>query len=381
MRKDHLYFLTFLAITIIFFIVASISIKHFVIESSDQLIAIQLESTKREADEVAQLINSQLENGIEATIVKTNTQKAIQKTQEMNSFVAVMDWSGKQVCHPDITKVGEKVQSNQKIIEALNQEDSSNQLYEILINQNNSKTGEAQSEIVYLAPVASADLIVTANFNLEKIALQIEKLKKQYYLIFLIMGGLIILTSVLAVRGIGSLYERQLESKNTELETELFNLSKLNTDLIYHQQKIIEEQSDQEEETAQQEEKEDNSEISEEPKDIGKRRILTYIRNEIVPVTLDQIAYIQTENGITYVHTIHGKKSTTNLSLDELYNTVVPPSLFFRANRQHIISITAIEKIVRYGNSQLKILINSASDNEIIISKNKAAEFKQWLSI
>jgi hypothetical protein len=53
--------------------------------------------------------------------------------------------------------------------------------------------------------------------------------------------------------------------------------------------------------------------------------------------------------------------------------------LFFRANLQFIISIIAIDKIIRCGNSQLKILTSSKDDVEIIISKNRATDFKQWL--
>jgi len=72
-------------------------------------------------------------------------------------------------------------------------------------------------------------------------------------------------------------------------------------------------------------------------------------------------------------------QSTTNNSLDEIF-TELPPSLFFRVNRQFIIGITAIDKVIKYGKSQLKLVIKN-SDLEIIISKNKAAEFKKWLNI
>ena len=141
----------------------------------------------------------------------------------------------------------------------------------------------------------------------------------------------------------------------------------MNKDLIAHQQEIIEKSAvfDQNREVNQKSE---------------KKRILTYIRNELVPISTEDIAYILTENSITYIYQIDGRKSTSNLSLDELYNTI-DESFFFRANRQYIIAITAIDKIIKYGNSQLKILITNCPDVEIIISKNRAAEFRQWLSI
>ena len=76
----------------------------------------------------------------------------------------------------------------------------------------------------------------------------------------------------------------------------------------------------------------------------------------------------------------NGKKSTTNASLDDVY-TNLDSLLFFRANRQFIIGIKAIDKIIKYGNSQLKIVLQSDAEVEIIISKNKTAEFKQCLNI
>ena len=68
------------------------------------------------------------------------------------------------------------------------------------------------------------------------------------------------------------------------------------------------------------------------------------------------------------------------MSLDDMY-TNLNSALFFRANRQFIISITAIDKIIKYGKSQLKIVLQSKTSEDIIISKNKAAEFKQWLNM
>ncbi|MFT7443048.1 MAG: DNA-binding LytR/AlgR family response regulator, partial [Maribacter sp.] len=109
-------------------------------------------------------------------------------------------------------------------------------------------------------------------------------------------------------------------------------------------------------------------------------RILTYMRNELVPISIEEIAYIYTENTITYVVCFDGKKSTTNMSLDDFF-TNLNTALFFRANRQFIISINAIDKIIKYGKSQLKILLQSNTSEEIIISKNKAAEFKHWLNM
>ena len=177
------------------------------------------------------------------------------------------------------------------------------------------------------------------------------------------MGLVFILSSVAIVRFIGSTYEKKLENKNQKLADEVLNLATLNKEVSTYQQKVLEKP------------------ISEEEKEqIAKKRILTYIRHELLPVATEDIAYIFTENTITYVVCVDGKRSTTNTSLDELYSSL-DNTYFFRANRQFIIAISAIDKIVRYGNNQLKILINPNSEVDIIISKNRASEFKQWLSL
>jgi len=70
------------------------------------------------------------------------------------------------------------------------------------------------------------------------------------------------------------------------------------------------------------------------------------------------------------------------MGLDDLMSKL-ENNLFLRANRQLINSIIAIDKIIRFGNSQLKILISSKDDLDIIIiiiiSKNRTIDFKQWL--
>jgi hypothetical protein len=43
-------------------------------------------------------------------------------------------------------------------------------------------------------------------------------------------------------------------------------------------------------------------------------------------------------------------------------------------------SANSIEKILKYGNNQLKIEVIPKSEINIIISKNKVAEFKAWLN-
>lgn len=361
MKKDKLYFLTFLSIAVIFLFMALIASQYFIKVSANQLIEIQVESGKREADEFSKLIDFQLSTGIKKEQIVINIQQIIENSNSDTWFLSVFNWGGKEVCHPDKTRVGQPVKSNETLLSSLKEKNNSDDLFDILMR----KSKQSTSEIIHISPISNSDLIVAANVNIKSISAQMKTLKNNFYLIFLVMGILVILFSFLAVRIIGSAYEKQLELKNSTLTSEVVNLSKLNSDLVSYKERVAEVPE---------------KNTTDEPLENEKQRILTYIRNELVPISIKDIAYIYTENTITYVVCFDGKKSTTNMSLDDLF-TNLNAALFFRANRQFIISIAAIDKIIKYGKSQLKILLQSNTSEEIIISKNKAAEFKQWLNI
>ncbi|MEB8328667.1 LytTR family transcriptional regulator [Flavobacteriaceae bacterium KMM 6897] len=366
MRKDNVYLLTFLSITIIFIAMASIAVHYFVKVSANQLLDTQLEFSKREAKELATLISYQLTNGVEKQQLVYDIQNSIENSDLQTGFVSIFDWSGNQICHPDIKQVGQKVSPNQSFVSSVTDNLSSKDFYSLLQSQNekggirNFETTEKKSEVIFLFPVKNSDWIVAAHANTYKISIRINSLRNNFYTILLIMGFVVILSFVIVVRLIGSTYEKGMELKNQKLADEVISLSKLNRAVGDYQQKVIERQ----------------------PKTTirskSKKRILTYKRNELLPVPTEEIAHIYTENTITYVVCIDGRRSTSNLSLDELFSNL-DNSYFFRANRQFIIAITAIDKIVKYGNNQLKILVNPNSEVDIIISKNKASEFKQWL--
>lgn len=347
----------------------SVAIHYFVKVSTNQILDTQLEFGKREAKELATLISYQLENGVEKEKLVNNIQTSIESTNLETGFVSMFDWSGIQICHPDIKLVGQKVSPNQSFVSSVTEDLSSEDFYNLLQDRKevggvlSFGTSEKTTEVIYLIPIENSDWILAAHANTYKTVLKINKLRNNFYTILLFMGFVVILSFVIVVRWIGSTYEKRLELKNQKLEDEVINLSKLNRAVGDYQQRVSE-----------------KSPATEASKNKSKKRILTYVRNELLPVAIEEISHIYTENTITYVICIDGRRSTSNLSLDELFSNL-DENYFFRANRQFIVAITAIDKIVKYGNNQLKILVNPNSDVDVIISKNKAAEFKQWLNL
>ena len=115
MKKDNLYLFTLLAISIIVFIIGYFSMAYMVKVGTNHLLEIQIESSKREAREFAELVSSQLANGISRDVVVNNIQKSIEGTDIETGFVCMFDWSGVEICHPD-PKQNWKADQSQRII-------------------------------------------------------------------------------------------------------------------------------------------------------------------------------------------------------------------------------------------------------------------------
>jgi DNA-binding LytR/AlgR family response regulator len=100
--------------------------------------------------------------------------------------------------------------------------------------------------------------------------------------------------------------------------------------------------------------------------------------DSITTVQSDQIAYFYIEDKAVFLISYNGEKNIINYSLDQL-EAIMNPKEFFRVNRQYFVSLKSIVKATNYFYYKIKIHLNPASPTEVIISANKATEFKQWL--
>ena len=220
MKKDNLYLLTLLAIAVVVFIIGYFSMTYMVKVSTNQLLEIQIESSKREAREFAELVSSQLANGIPRDIVIDNVQRSIEGTNIETGFVCMFDWSGVEICHPDPQKIGKQTNPNESYVRSIDDEINSEDFYDLLTDKQplggirDFSNENRSSEIIYLYPVKNSDWIIAAHANTAKIEKQIKKLKFNFLLVYLLSSAAIVLLCLLMVRFLGSYYEKTLETKN-----------------------------------------------------------------------------------------------------------------------------------------------------------------------
>jgi len=109
-----------------------------------------------------------------------------------------------------------------------------------------------------------------------------------------------------------------------------------------------------------------------------KRLVIRY-GPHIKTVEVAEVAYFFTQEKVTFLCTFEGKKLPVDFTLDELEETL-EPATFFRINRQFIINVKAIGSMFSYSKSRVKIGLNPATEIETIVSTERAAAFKNWLT-
>ncbi|HUP14104.1 MAG TPA: LytTR family DNA-binding domain-containing protein, partial [Niastella sp.] len=59
--------------------------------------------------------------------------------------------------------------------------------------------------------------------------------------------------------------------------------------------------------------------------------------------------------------------------------TQVDPTAFYRVNRKYLVNMSAIKRIKTYPKSKLLLEVSPLVTEDIVISQENAAAFKQWM--
>jgi len=109
-----------------------------------------------------------------------------------------------------------------------------------------------------------------------------------------------------------------------------------------------------------------------------KKRFTVKVGQHLKMITIDTIECIYSENKGTYIHTNDNRDYLIDLTLEELENELEPKT-FFRVSRKFFVNINAIKDMVSYTNSRLQIKLKTYNEQEVIVSRERVRDFKDWL--
>jgi DNA-binding LytR/AlgR family response regulator len=92
---------------------------------------------------------------------------------------------------------------------------------------------------------------------------------------------------------------------------------------------------------------------------------------------VEDIAFFFSENRITTAVNFNKQHHVLDFSLESLEEEL-DSDQFFRANRQLIVNIKSVEKIENYFGGKLKVRLSPGFKDEVVVSRLKATDFKEW---
>ncbi len=109
-----------------------------------------------------------------------------------------------------------------------------------------------------------------------------------------------------------------------------------------------------------------------------KKRFTIKVGQHLRVVDIEDIECFYSEQKATYCYTNDRKNYLLDFSLEQLEEKLDPVK-FCRVNRKFIINMEGISDIVSYTNSRLQVKLRHFSDQEIIVSRERVKDFKDWL--
>jgi DNA-binding LytR/AlgR family response regulator len=109
-----------------------------------------------------------------------------------------------------------------------------------------------------------------------------------------------------------------------------------------------------------------------------KERFLIRFANKLHSVRTEDVAYIYSEEKLSFFVEKDGKRVASDIPLKDIQNDL-DPTVFFRVNRQFIVHIDAVSEITRISRSRLKVTLLPASPQDVVVSTDMTPRFKEWM--
>ena len=112
-----------------------------------------------------------------------------------------------------------------------------------------------------------------------------------------------------------------------------------------------------------------------------KSRFIVKIGEKLKSIPVEEITCFYSFEGGAYIRSIENRNYSIDYSMEQL-EELVNPFIFFRVNRQLILNYSSIDTLHTWSGSRLKIELTFSIkelDDDIVVSRERVKEFKQWL--
>jgi DNA-binding LytR/AlgR family response regulator len=109
-----------------------------------------------------------------------------------------------------------------------------------------------------------------------------------------------------------------------------------------------------------------------------KSRFVIKVGEHLKTVEVEKVRYFFTQDKATFCVTDENRNFILDYTMEQL-EEMLDPAQFFRINRKYIVRASAIQDIIHYTNSRLRLVLSGSEDHDIIVARERVQEFKEWL--
>ncbi|HVG11569.1 MAG TPA: LytTR family DNA-binding domain-containing protein [Flavisolibacter sp.] len=109
-----------------------------------------------------------------------------------------------------------------------------------------------------------------------------------------------------------------------------------------------------------------------------RSRFLVRHGQKLLPIDTDDIGYFSSKSSLTFLVTRQKQKYFIDYTLDEV-EEMLNPKEFFRVNRQFILAQAIVKAVQPWFNGKLKLDVQIPTEEDIVVSRDKASFVKDWL--
>lgn len=109
-----------------------------------------------------------------------------------------------------------------------------------------------------------------------------------------------------------------------------------------------------------------------------RKRFLVPWRDGFEIIRVEDVAFIRHDSGVVRLFRFSGDNYPLEMTIDEC-EMQLGTEMFFRANRQYIVNINSIQKLINFWDRKLKVVLNDFPDAEILVSRDKSKALREWI--
>ncbi len=109
-----------------------------------------------------------------------------------------------------------------------------------------------------------------------------------------------------------------------------------------------------------------------------KERFVVKVGEHMKSIEVSDVFFFFSLEKTTFAQTKDGRKHILDFTIEQV-DELMNPNRFFRINRKYLVASDAIQDMISYTNSRLKLVLKTSDDNEVIVARERVQEFKDWL--